>query len=161
MEYLKPRRKPLANKMKIITKHDAGEWCKSQSIPLNESGLPAVWTIPDASDFHIPPDAGERTALAKDQMGKLAMAGSCLVWLDDWMVWPSGQWYHLFERFRLSYRCQDALIEKPAHLIDKAEFEAAVSIAVYAILMLWDCYVITDRGSWVCYSHDEVGKLRT
>ena len=111
------------------------------------------------SDFRIPADAGERTALAKDHMGRLAMDGSCLAWLDDWLVWPSGQWIHLFERFRLSYGCQYPLIERPAHVIDKADFDAVVSIAVYAILMLWDCYVITDRGSWVHYSHDEGGRL--
>jgi len=147
--------------MKIISKHEAGEWCQSHGVPLNEFGLPAVWTIQEASDFPIPSDAGQRTALAKDQMGKLAMDASCLVWLDDWSVWPSGQWHHLFERFRLSYGCQDSLIKRPAHIIDKAEFDAAVSIAVYAILMLWDCYVITDKGSWVHYSHDEFGRLRT
>jgi hypothetical protein len=94
-------------------------------------------------------------------MGKLAIDSSCLVWLDDWSVWPSGQWHHLFERFRLSYGFHDHLIDMPAHIIDKAEVDAAVSIAVYAILMLWDCYVITDKGSLVHYSHDEFGRIRT
>ncbi|MGO8752489.1 MAG: hypothetical protein ACLQNE_41650 [Thermoguttaceae bacterium] len=94
-------------------------------------------------------------------MGKLAIDSSCLVWLDDWSVWPSGQWHHLLERFRLSYGCQEHLIDKPAHIIDKAEVDAAVSIAIYAILMLWDCYVVADSGSWVYYSHDEIGRIRT
>jgi hypothetical protein len=146
--------------MKIITKHEAGEWSRANGFALEESGLPAVWEIPNASDFPIPKDAGQRTALARNQMGELTLDSSCLVWLDDWSVWPSGQWHHLFERFRLSYGCQDQLIKKPAHLIDKSEFDSAISIAVYAILMLWDCYVITDKGSWIYYSHDEVGRMK-
>ena len=78
--------------------------------------------------------------MAKEHMGKMAVDNSLLVWLDDWSVWPTGQWHHLFDRFRLSYGCDEPLIERPAYLIDKTEFDAAVSIVVYAILMMWDCY---------------------
>ena len=147
--------------MKILSKHEAGEWCQSYGIALNDFGLPAVWAFPDSVAFPIPNDAGQRIVLAKDQMGKLTMDSSCLVWLDDWSVWPSGQWHHLFERFRLSYGCQAPLAEKPAHVVVKNEFDAVVSIVVYAVLMLWDCYVVTDRGGCVYYLHDEVGRIRT
>ena len=147
--------------MNILSKHEAGEWCQSHGVALNDRGLPAVQTLPDAIAFSIPSDAGQRIALAKDQMGRLTMDSSCLIWLDQWSVWPSGQWHHLFERFRLSYGCQDPLTEKPAHVVAKSEFDAAVSIVICAVLMLWDCYVLTDRGAWVHYSHDEVGTIRT
>jgi hypothetical protein len=146
--------------MKIITKDEAAEWCRSHNMAINDFGLPAVWDIPEATDFQVPPDAGQRTALAREQIGKLVVNGSCLVWLDDWSVWPTGQWHHLFQRFRLSYGCGDQLIKRPAHVIDKGEMDAAVSIGVYAILMLWDCYVISDTGSWVFYSHDECGRIK-
>ena len=93
-------------------------------------------------------------------MGNLRVQDECLVWLDDWSVWQSGQWHHLFERFRLSYGCDAPLIEKPAHLVEKSDFDAAVSIAVYAVLMLWDCYVIANSGDWIYYSHDEIGEMK-
>ena len=70
------------------------------------------------------------------------------------------QWHHLFRRFRPSYGCADDLIKKPAHLIDREDMDAAVSIGVYAILMLWNCYVISDTGKWIFYSHDEFGKMK-
>lgn len=146
--------------MKIISKHEAGVWCQARGLSLDKSGLPAVRAIPDACDFTIPSDAGQRVALAKDQVGQLVVDTSCLVWLDDWSVWPSGQWHHLFERFRLSYGYNERLIDRPAHILDRAEVDAAVSIAVYAVLMLWDCYVITDGGAWLNYSHDEVGRMK-
>lgn len=146
--------------MRTVSKQDAREWCQEQGVSLNENGLPDVRQSLGASEFCIPNDAGKRTALVKEQMRKLLTGSSCLVWLNDWQVWPSGQWQHLFDRFRLSYGCRDPLIEKPAHVIEEAEYDAAISIAVYSVLMLWDCYVITDNGSWLYYSHDGFGLAR-
>ena len=143
--------------MKIVDKQTAAKWCEEHGISVNERGLPAVSKQKTNVDFSIPKDAGARTALVKEYMSKALADSPCLVWLNDWNVWPSGQWQHLFDRFRLSYGCSEPLIDKPAHIIEKAEYEAAISIVVYSVLMLWDCYVITDKGSWLFYSHDEVG----
>lgn len=146
--------------MRIVDKYTALEWCRTHGVPLNGDGLPDLMRS-GTSEFQIPIDAGARTALVKEQMNILLTGQACLVWLNDWIVWPSGQWQHLFDRFRLSYGCSDSLIDKPAHIIEKPEYAAAISIAVYAVLMLWDCYIITDNGNWVYYSHDEVGMKKT
>jgi hypothetical protein len=83
------------------------------------------------------------------------------VWLYDWDVWPSGQWHHLFQRFRASYGLADDLLSRPAHVVRGEEIEAATSIAVYAALMLWDCHVLGASGRpFLFYSHDEFGKRR-
>ena len=144
--------------MKTVDRQAAIKWCHERGIPTNSAGLPDLSQL-SSVEFAIPKDAGARTALVKEHMSKLLKDDSCLVWLDNWDVWPSGQWQHLFARFRLSYGCHDSLIDKPAHIIEKPEYDAAISIAVYSVLMLWDCYVITDTG-WAHYSHDEVGALR-
>ncbi len=147
--------------MKTITAKEAAEWCKTHGVVIADWGLPDVRRgTPGTVDFPIPKDAGERTAMVKKQMSAMLNTSTCLVWLHDWSVWPSGQWHHLFERFRLSYGCADPLIAKPAHLIDNTESDSAVSIAVYAVLMLWDCYVITADGRWLYYSHDECGRMK-
>ena len=151
----------IINKMKIIDKQTAGDWCLRHGIRLNNDGLPNVKGTSYASEFSIPTDAGKRTSIVKEQMNNLFIDVSCLVWLDDWNVWPSGQWQHVFDRFRLSYGCNQSLIEKPAHEIEKSEYDIAISIAVYAVLMLWDCYVISDVGLWIYYSHDEYGLVNT
>lgn len=147
--------------MKTITAKEAAEWCKTHGVVIADWGLPDVRRgTPGTADFTIPEDAGKRTAMVKEQMSALLTTPTCLVWLHDWSVWPSGQWHHIFERFRLSYACGDSLSAKPGHLIDRAESDAAVSIAVYAVLMLWDCYVISDDGRWLYYSHDECGRMK-
>ena len=142
--------------MKTVDRLSATEWCRAHGIRINASGLPDLEDCA-GSRFTIPKDAGVRTALVKEQMTTVLTGDSCLVWIDNWDIWPSGQWHHLFERFRLSYGCGDTLTDKPAHVVEKPEYDAAISIAVYSILMLWDCYVITDTGNWLYYSHDEVG----
>jgi hypothetical protein len=59
----------------------------------------------------------------------------------------------------LSYGIEAPLIAAPAHRIPKAEFDAVVSIVVYSVLMLWDCYILSASGhSFLFYSHDEYGK---
>jgi hypothetical protein len=83
------------------------------------------------------------------------------VWLYDWSVWPSGQWEHLFHRFRASYGITEDIMSRPAHHVRPEEFEAATSIAIYSILMLWDCHVLGASGRpFLFYSHDEYGKRR-
>ena len=146
--------------MKFLTKEEASEWCRKHGIAINNSGVPDVREDIGVEDFIIPEDAGQRVALAKELLARLPSNDACLIWLDDWDVWPSGQWHHLFERFRLSYGCDEPLIKFPAHLIQSKDTDAVTSIFVYALLMLWDCYVIKDCGSWIFLSHDEFGKIK-
>jgi hypothetical protein len=81
-----------------------------------------------------------------------------LMWLDDWAVWPSGQRIHVFDRFRLSYGDTRPLINSPAHLFDRAEYEDAISFVTIALLFLWDCYVLTSHGrKLLFFSLDEYG----
>lgn len=147
--------------MKTITPNEAAEWCKAHGVAIDILGLPNIGRDElGSTTFVIPDDAGKRTAMVKSQMTTLLHESTCLVWLHDWSVWPSGQWHHIFERFRLSYGCKDSLMSKPAHLVEKSESDAAMSIAVYAVLMLWDCFVVTDDGKWLYYSHDQVGRMK-
>ena len=78
--------------MKIITSHEASDWCREHGIRLTDRDLPDLRSAPDAMQFSIRKDAGERTAMVKDQMATLIVEESCLIWLNDWSVWPSGQW---------------------------------------------------------------------
>lgn len=110
--------------MKIVDKQTAAKWCEEHGISVNEHGLPAVSKQKTNVDFSISKDAEARpTALVKEHMAKALMGSPCLVWLNDWNVWPSGQWQHLLDRFRLSYG-GESLIDKPAHIIEKAEYDA-------------------------------------
>jgi hypothetical protein len=145
--------------MKAIDRVSAKSWCEAHAFAVNARGLPAM----DGADegFSIPKDAGARVALVRGHMRAFREEEEVCIWLDDWNVWPSGQWEHLFLRFRLSYDISASLEERPCLLIQKNNFDAAISAVIYSVLMLWDCYVLGASGrQFAFYSHDEVGKKR-
>lgn len=138
------------------------EWCQKRGYDLGGRGLPAFRDTDNCETFTIPPDAGQRVALVRTHLAQFSNEDETCLWLDDWSVWPSGQWHHAFERFRLSYGISEPLISRPGHLVLKGGFEAAISVAVYSVLMLWDCYVLGSSGRpFLFYSHDEYGKKGT
>lgn len=144
--------------MKLLTREQAQAWCEVYRIPLTTFGLPDVSDRDET--FSIPEDAGRRVGLAREQVLAFEGAKELLVWIDDWGVWPSGQWDHIFYQFRKSYGFDSPLIEHPAHHLDSSELPVATSLAVYSLLMLWDCYLISPSGAWLHYSHDECGAMK-
>jgi hypothetical protein len=134
-------------------------WCQRRRYALGDHGLPAFRDTEDCETFTIPSDAGQRVALVRNHLGWFAEEDETCLWLADWSVWPSGQWRHTFDRLRLSYGISEPLVSRPGHLVVKGDFEAAISVAVYSVLMLWDCYVLGSSGMpFLFYSHDEYGK---
>jgi hypothetical protein len=147
--------------MKAIEADAAKAWCEGHRFQLNEHGLPAWREWGGLEDFAIPPDAGARVALVREHMSALKKEEELCIWLDDWDVWQSGQRWHIFERFLASYNIGDAIAAKPAYLVQKGDFDVALSIVTFAVLMLADCHVLGSSGrSYLFYSHDEVGHKR-
>jgi hypothetical protein len=111
-----------------------------------------------STSFSIPNDAGARVALVAEHLQGAGFHVKTLVWFNDWAVWPSGQRMHIFERFRASYEERRPLIEVPAFLFAREEFEDLVSFVTLGVLFLWDVYVVGAKGRGLLfYSHDEVG----
>ena len=144
--------------MKFLTLEDARKWCTENDVALNERGLP--FRLPNAVQFDIPSDAGQRVALVKSQLEHFQDCKEILIWINDWSVWESGERIHIFYRFRQSYGEKRLLKEIPAHLMTGNEFEEGISIATLAVLFLWDCYILTKENQKFCfYSHDEFGLI--
>ncbi|HEY7999116.1 MAG TPA: hypothetical protein VIE87_09875 [Pseudolabrys sp.] len=142
--------------MKILSREETSLWCGQNDIALNDRRLP------ERSDafvsFKIPEDANKRVRLVSDRMQAFNGEPIFLVWFDDRAVWPSGQRMHIFDRLRMSYGETRPLIQSPGHVFDQSEFEDAVSFVTLAVLMLWDCYVVTPkRSKLLFFSHDEYG----
>jgi len=141
--------------MKALDKFAVKTWCETHGFALDECGRPKQF---GRDSFRIPKDAGERVALVQNDLCAFRNEDQICVIIDDWGVWPSGQWMHIFERFRLSYGISEPLIEKSAHIIQKKDFDALTSLTIYSVLMLWDCYVLGSSGrTFLFYSHDEIG----
>ena len=142
--------------MKILSRQDAALWCSQHDVALSDAGLPQR---PDmTARFKIPEDTQKRVHLVSQGMSAFADTPLYLVWFNDWAVWPSGQRMHIFDRFRMSYGETRPLIDSPGHIFERGEIEDAISFVTLAVLFLWDCYVVTPKGSKLLFfSHDEYG----
>jgi len=144
--------------MKVLTKDECQQWCERLGLGVSEFGTPVFPSQPAPTDFDIPSDAGRRVALAREHLATFRDSPEVLVWMTEWGVWPSSERMHMFDRFRLSYGLNSPLIEHPGHLLARVEFETTSSLATFAILFLWDCYVVaSDRRAMLFYCHDEFG----
>jgi len=140
--------------MRALSTSEAKKWCQGQGAQFAGSHFPKPRT---SKSFDIPEDAGRRVALVAEQLD-VFRSGTTLVWFDDWSVWPSGQRMHIFERMRASYGEVRPLIEQPAFLFAKAEYEDMVSFVTIGVLFLWDVHVIGAQARRLLYySHDEFG----
>jgi hypothetical protein len=142
--------------MKIITKRESQEWCRVNSVTLDNFSRPKANC--ETQNFDIPSDAGQRVAMVANLFHIFQDEDEFLVWFTEWSVWQSGERMHIFDRFRLSYGEKRPLIDSPAHIFTRAEFEDAVSFVTLGVLFLWDCYVVNRKGDRILfYSHDEFG----
>jgi hypothetical protein len=142
--------------MKIISREETITWCHQNEIVLTARGQPELTDA--TTQFKIPVDAQKRVYLASQDMRAFASEPLFLVWFDDWAFWPSGQRMHIFDRFRMSYGESRRLIDSPGHIFDREEIEDAISFVTFAVLFLWDCYVVSPkRSKLLFFSHDEYG----
>lgn len=147
--------------MKTLEHASGRSWCEARGYVFDQRKLPVLRHGDDVEKFAIPPDAGRRVFMVKQQMEVFRKEDEVCIWICDWEVWPSGQWEHLFQRFRLSYGITETLYERSWHLTSQEDFDAALSIAIYSVLMLWDCHVFGASGiPFLFYSHDEIGTKR-
>jgi len=142
--------------MEALSSSEAKKWCIAQGARFGTRGFPEAQR--SSSSFKIPEDAGRRIALVAEHLRGFHSVGKTLVWFDDWGVWPSGQRIHIFERFLASYGERRPLIEVPAFLFGRQDFEDLISFVTLGVLFLWDVHVIGAKARHlVFYSHDEVG----
>jgi len=119
-----------------------------------------IFRCTDSDGFSDSTGCGIESALAREHLVAFRSAPDVLLWITEWGVWPSGERMHIFERFRLSYGVDSPLIKHPGHLLTQDEFETTWSLAIFAILFLWDCYVLASNKQVVLfYSHDEFGNI--
>jgi len=70
--------------MKIITKIEAQEWCRVNSIGLDHFNRPKANC--EIEDFNIPSDAGQRVAMVVNQFQSFRNEDDILVWFTEWSV---------------------------------------------------------------------------
>jgi len=119
------------------------------SISKDRPGLTA------AKHDSIPTDAGKRIYMVKEDLKDYRGHG-VLLYFADWSVWPSGEWFPLFERLQSACKLEGRLIDKPSYFFGANEYDDMLNFVMIGVIFLWDLYVMSDDGRVVFYSHDEM-----
>lgn len=106
--------------------------------------------------YSLPEQPGRRIALARGLFSQLKPACESLVWLRNWMVWPSSGHIPLALRLRQGMGSDDSLEEAPCQIFTSAEIDDAVSFFIISLVFSWDCFVFDaeQRLMWFL-SHDD------
>jgi hypothetical protein len=104
----------------------------------------------------LPVDSGKKVFLAKVVFERLRSEKEFLLWLHDWVVWPSSGHVPLILRLRESPGESRGLEDAPGILITREEIDDGISILILALQFYWDCLVVGASGSLAFFtSHDE------
>src|SRR4051794_19333174 len=92
--------------------------------------------------YTVPIDSGHKVALARALFWQLKPEASVLVWLRNWMVWPSRAHLPMAMRLREALKCRESLDDAPGHLFEAAELDDAISLLILGLEFTWDCLVV-------------------
>lgn len=148
--------------MKALTERECLEWLRGLGLPTPQDATPEDFfaTIPfqDSASlkFTLPKDSGQKVALARALFQQVKSESKLLLWVRNWMVWPSSGHMPLVLRLRRSLGCERTLEETPGHLFDQSEAEDAMSFLVLSLEFIWDCLLVGGHRKLSCFvSHDE------
>ena len=139
--------------MRFTSTTECEEWLRSQGVD------------PEAPS----PDPGERNVvklffeedrhrsfyLAKTLVSWLGNFESCLLWINEYGIWPSSEDLHLYYRLRTSYGDGRRLREAPGHLFSGDEKADLVSCLNLAIQFGWGGHIVPKPAATrIVFSHD-------
>jgi len=109
-----------------------------------------------ALQYTIPTESGRKVALARGLFWQLKPESNVLVWLRNWIVWPSRAHIPLVLRLRQALGCEQSLEEAPGHLFEASEVDDAISLLILSLEFSWDCFLFDANRRFMCFvSHDE------
>lgn len=147
--------------MKCLTETECLRWIHASGVQGEFStALDLLSALPnlglDSMNFALPRDPGRRVALARAIFWQSKYRASVLVWLRNWMVWPSSGHLPLVLRLRQALGCNKLLEDAPGNLLETNELEDALSLFIVALEFSWDCFVADAELRLICFaSHDE------
>jgi hypothetical protein len=102
----------------------------------------------------LPLDAGERIAFVKETIETLG-GTDILLYYSDWSVWPSGEWFPLFEALNTANEMKTDLKMYPGILFCEHEHIEFVNYVILGSLFLWDFYCCDEGGNVLFFSNEE------
>jgi hypothetical protein len=142
--------------MRIVTAVQGADWLKARGLTgVQRRELAAH--LPYEQAYHVPGDAGRKTALARELAAVTIEREELLIWISGWGIWPSSENQELFYAYRASLGERRSLMEAPCHVlesVDRIVLECLLDLILY---FSWDSALVYAGGdAAVSVGHDEI-----
>lgn len=148
--------------MNCLTESECLNWLNQMGMPTSQFSKPVEFFagLPfsgfTAKRFSIPEGSGRKVALARAIFWQSKLESAALVWLRNWMVFPSCAHIPLALRLREAMGCRESLEERPGILVEPNRLDDATSLLIISLEFLWDCLIVDATLRLICFvSHDE------
>lgn len=149
--------------MRFLSRSECAQWAERHQagFALDERYPEKPLKDRSLTRFEIPTDSGKRVALCRFLWRTAAGGndGDRLLWIADWSIWPSGEHFPLWTRFRQTLGERRSLEEAPGCLCTVEDDDDGLSVLVISCLFLWDCWLLNQTGTAIFISHDEIGHI--
>src|SRR5262245_25207401 len=136
--------------IRFLTDHECRIWCRHAGVIVAPDNRTAH------SRFAIPSDAGQRVALARHVWLTLLPAdGEVLIWVTQTGVWPSGEHGPAVNQWMAAFGERRGVRGAPGLIATAESGDEGLSYLIFAVLFLWDCWVIQSNEAFAVLTHDE------
>lgn len=141
--------------MKIISQRECEEWVKTK-LGENLELASVLVGYTHSVTYHLPIDAGKKTALARVLSRSIDARQQGLLWITAWGIFPSSENMALFDAYRRSLGENRPIHETPGHVFDQSDLQQIECLLDLALYFYWDTSLFDGAGTIaVRTSHDE------
>ncbi len=108
--------------MKIISQRECEEWVKTK-LGENLELASVLVGYTHSVTYHLPIDAGKKTALARVLSRSIDARQQGLLWITAWGIFPSSENMALFDAYRRSLGENRPIHETPGHVFDQSDLQ--------------------------------------
>ncbi len=141
----------------VLTREETRRWLGARKLAGADDRV-ALSSMTLVTSHRIPPDSGVKTALSRHLVSLVFESDqSCLLWIDEFGIWPSAEDMVLFDGFRQSIGEHSRLWDKPGHVGDQSDVAVLTSLTAMVLYFVWGAYLAGDTGRVIVrISHDEM-----
>jgi hypothetical protein len=147
--------------MKLVTEKECLSWLERFGMQTSQysdaADLISELPFPNLASirYTLPEDSGKKVCLARTLFWQAKLESTVLVWLRNWMVWPSCAHMPLVLKLRQAMGGVQPLEDAPGHLFEQSETDDAVSLLIVCLVSYWDCFIFDSSRRLICFvSHD-------
>lgn len=141
--------------MKFVDRVDSIQWLSSRGLSDGEGNVLSSKFAKKAW-YLVPEDSGAKTIIARALALQFKQFGEGLLWIDEYLVWPSAENWPLFDGYRRSLGEGRPLWERQGHIFTPSDNDALFALLSMTLYFVMGAKLAPSSGELLIrISHDE------